>query len=205
MKPTEVPASIDAYINTFSKEIQDVLAQVRATVQQAAPEATETISYAIPTFVLHGALVHFAAFKNHIGFYSMPTGTAAFKKELAPYKSGKGSVQFPLNQPMPLELITRMVQFRVAENKAKAAKKKSSGKEKKIVNQKKKLDEVQEPNFLERLSAPARRALEAKGMTSLEKLAHHTQKELLALHGVGKTTIPILTQALSAKGLQLKQ
>ena len=205
MKSATVPANMDAYISTFPKEIQDVLQQVRTAIQKAAPEATETISYAIPTFVLHGALVHFAAFKDHIGFYSTPSGTAAFQKELAAYKSGKGSVQFPLNKPMPLKLITQIVKFRVAENKAKAAKKKPSKKEKSANHQTKEKVGANEPNFLERLSAPARRALEAKGITTLQKLAGYTQKELLALHGLGKASIPTLTQALSEKGLHLKQ
>lgn len=124
MKLAKSPTSIDAYIAIFPKEVQAVLAQVRATIQQAAPEATETISYGIPTLELHGKLVHFAAFKNHIGFYALPSGTTAFQEQLAAYKMGKGSVQFPLSQPMPLQLITAMVKFRVAENKEKALKKK---------------------------------------------------------------------------------
>lgn len=114
------PASIDEYIAGFPKDIQTILEQVRTTIKKAAPDAEETISYAIPTFRLNGNLVHFAAFKNHIGFYPAPTGSEAFKEELSVYKSGKGSVQFPLDQPMPLDLITRIVQFRVAENTAKA-------------------------------------------------------------------------------------
>lgn len=205
MKSAAIPASIDAYISSFPKEIKDVLVQVRTAIQQAAPEATETISYAIPTFVLHGPLVHFAAFKNHIGFYALPSGTAAFQKELAAYQTGKGSIQFPLNQPMPLDLITRIVKFRVAENVAKAAKKKTAKKEKTINHQNKANNKGKEPSFLESLSAPARRALEAKGITTLQKLARYTEKDLLALHGVGKTSIPILTKALAEKGLRLKQ
>lgn len=85
-------------------------------VRKAAPEAEEAISYGIPTFKLHGNLVHFAAFKNHIGFFPAPSGIAAFKKELAAYKGAKGSVQFPLDQPLPLALITKIVKFRVKEN-----------------------------------------------------------------------------------------
>lgn len=117
--------SIDEYIASFPKETQEILEQVRATIQKAAPEATEAIRYAIPTFILNGNLVHFAAFKNHIGFYAAPTGNEAFKAALSVYKGGKGSVQFPIDQPMPLELITRIVQFRVQENTGKALKKKS--------------------------------------------------------------------------------
>ena len=117
--------SIDEYIGTFPQEIQTLLEQVRATIRQAAPEAEEAIKYAMPTFVLNGNLVHFAAFKNHIGFYPVPSGIEAFKKELSVYKGAKGSVQFPLDQPMPLELISKIVKFRVDENlrKAKAKKK----------------------------------------------------------------------------------
>ncbi len=116
---------IDNYINGFPKEIQTLLQQVRMTVRNAAPEAEEKISYGMPTFFLKGNLVHFAAFKNHIGFYPVPSGMNAFKEELSVYKQGKGSAQFPLDKPMPLSLITKIVKFRVKENleKAKANKK----------------------------------------------------------------------------------
>lgn len=117
------PKNIDEYIAGFPTDVQEILQQVRATIKKAAPTAEETISYAIPTFTLHGALVHFAAFKNHIGFYAAPTGHEAFEKELSVYKSGKGSVQFPIDKPMPLGLITKIVKFRVLENLAKVAKK----------------------------------------------------------------------------------
>ena len=116
--------SIDEYIGTFPQEIQTLLEQVRATIRQAAPEAEEAIKYAMPTFVLNGNLVHFAAFKHHIGFYPVPSGIEAFKEELSVYKGAKGSVQFPLNQPMPLELISKIVKFRVNENLLKAKTKK---------------------------------------------------------------------------------
>ena len=116
--------SIDEYIGTFPQEIQTLLEQVRATIRQAAPEAEEAIKYAMPTFVLNGNLVHFAAFKHHIGFYPVPSGIEAFKKELSVYKGAKGSVQFPLDQPMPLELISKIVKFRVNENLLKAKTKK---------------------------------------------------------------------------------
>lgn len=108
--------SIDEYIASFPKDIQALLETMRTTIRSAAPEAEETISYGMPTFRLKGNLVHFAAFKHHIGFYPVPSGIEAFKQELAPYKSAKGSVQFPLNQPLPLDLISRIVTFRVAEN-----------------------------------------------------------------------------------------
>jgi len=119
-----IAEDIDSYIAGFPEDIQKRLEQVRATIRKAAPKAEEAIKYAMPTFVLQGNLVHFAAFKNHIGFYPAPTGMAAFKKDLAPYKTGKGSVQFPLDKPMPLALITRIVKMRVQENLAKKSKKK---------------------------------------------------------------------------------
>jgi uncharacterized protein YdhG (YjbR/CyaY superfamily) len=116
--------NIDAYIAMFPADVQKVLEELRATVQKAAPDAEETIKYAIPTFTLQGNLVHFAAFKKHIGFYPVPQGNAAFDDELSKYKQGKGSVQFPLDEPMPLTLITRLVKFQVKRNleKAKATK-----------------------------------------------------------------------------------
>ena len=108
------PNNIDEYIAGFPKETQEILQQIRTTIKNSVPEAEETISYAIPTFKLKGVyLVYFAAFKNHIGFYATPTGHAEFKDELSNYKQGKGSVQFPLDKPIPFDLIKRIVEFRV--------------------------------------------------------------------------------------------
>lgn len=121
--------SIDEYIATFPEEIQTILQEIRETIRAAAPDAQEKISYQMPTFALHGNLVHFAAFKNHIGFYPTPSGVEAFQEELARYKGAKGSIQFPLNEPMPLDLITRIVKMRVAENLQKAQQKSRKGKE----------------------------------------------------------------------------
>lgn len=112
--------SIDDYILQFPPQIQEILKTLRKVVKEAAPEAEEKISYQMPTFYYHGNLVHFAAHKNHIGFYPTPTGINAFKKELSEYKSAKGSVQFPLEKPMPYGLISEIVKFRVAENLKKA-------------------------------------------------------------------------------------
>ena len=117
----QAPATIDAYIAAFPDDVQAILQQIRCTVHDAAPEATEAISYQMPTFKLHGNLVHFAAFKSHIGFYPVPSGIEAFQEELAAYKQGKGSVQFPLDRPMPYDLIRRIVEYRVRENTANAA------------------------------------------------------------------------------------
>lgn len=109
-------ASIDDYIAGFPKEVQVILQQIRTTIKQAVPEAEETISYAMPAFKYHGMLVYFAAYRNHIGFYALPSGNEAFKKELQHYKTGKGSIQFPLDEPMPLDLISRIVKLRANEN-----------------------------------------------------------------------------------------
>jgi uncharacterized protein YdhG (YjbR/CyaY superfamily) len=108
--------NIDEYIEGFPKQVQEILEKLRVTIREAAPEAEETINYAIPTFTLKGNLVHFAAFKNHIGFYPAPSGIEAFKKELSVYEGAKGSVQFPIDKPLPLGLITKIVKFRVKEN-----------------------------------------------------------------------------------------
>jgi len=116
-------SSIDEYIAEFPPQTQEVLEEIRALIKESAPDATETISYAIPTFDLNGRhLVHFAGFAKHTGFYPVPTGMEAFKEELAPYKQGKGSVQFPLGKPLPADLIRRIVEFRVAENLGKSPK-----------------------------------------------------------------------------------
>lgn len=106
--------SIDDYIKTFSKETRDILQQVRATIKEAASEVQEGIKYGIPTFILNENLVHFGAYKQHIGFYPTPDVIVAFKKELSDYETAKGSVQFPFDKPVPLELIKQMVAFRVA-------------------------------------------------------------------------------------------
>lgn len=114
-----VPTTIDEYIAGFPKEIQAKLQQMRATIRAAAPEATEAISYQMPTYRLNGNLVHFAAFKNHIGFYPTPEGIDMFEQELSKYKGAKGSVQFPINEPLPLDLVRRIVEYRVEQNQAK--------------------------------------------------------------------------------------
>ena len=115
--------NIDHYISTFPKDIQQILQEIRTTIHKAAPEAEEAISYQIPTFKLNGNLVHFAAWKNHIGFYPTPSGTKEFEKELSKYERAKGSIQFPLNEPIPLALITKIVKFRLKENEKKGKRK----------------------------------------------------------------------------------
>jgi len=112
--------SIDEYILKFPPDIQEILEMIRKVIKKAAPDAEEKISYQMPTFVLHGNLVHFAAFKNHIGLYPTPSGIEAFKDELSGYKGAKGSIRFPIDQPIPYELISKIVKVRVIENIKKA-------------------------------------------------------------------------------------
>ncbi len=171
------PANVNAYIAAFPEDLQKILEQVRETVRKAAPGADETISYGMPAFRYKGGvIIYFAGFKNHIGFYATPSGHAAFAKELSKYKQGRGSVQFPLDKPMPLNLIARMVKFRFQQQAEK------------------------EIDFLPRLSAPARRALQSNGIKTLKDLAKYTEAEILQFHGIGKTAIPILRKALKEKG-----
>lgn len=108
--------TIDEYISGFPEDVQVILKKLRLVIREAAPQATETISYQMPTFRLNGNLVHFAAFPNHIGFYPTPSGINKFRPQLSSYKNAKGSVQFPIKEPMPFELISEIVKFRVSEN-----------------------------------------------------------------------------------------
>jgi uncharacterized protein YdhG (YjbR/CyaY superfamily) len=111
--------TIDEYIQAFPEPVQKLLREMRAVIQKEAPGALEKISYQMPTFFLNGNLVHFAAYANHIGFYPAPSGIKAFQSELTSYKNAKGSVQFPIDQPLPIDLIKKIVRFRVEENTAK--------------------------------------------------------------------------------------
>ena len=119
---------IEEFIAGFPADVQKVLKKVRTTIRKAAPKADETINYGIPTFTLNGNLVHFSAFKHHIGFYPTPSGIEKFKKELSAYEGAKGSVKFPLDQPIPYDLIAKIVKFRVEENLKKVE---AKGKKKK--------------------------------------------------------------------------
>jgi len=117
------PQNIDEYIASFPDDVRKILEKIRMTIRKAAPAAKEKISYQIPTFTLQGNLIHFAAFKNHIGFYPTPTGIQKFKSELSAYEGAKGSVRFPLDEPIPFGLIGRIVKFRVKENLSRAVSK----------------------------------------------------------------------------------
>ena len=123
--PKQTITTIDDYIAMFPADVQAVLEQLRQTIRQAAPDAVEAISYQMPTFKLNGNLVHFAAFKDHYGLYPAPSGITAFAAELAPYIASKGAIQFPKDKPIPFDLITRIVEYRVTENQAKGKKKKA--------------------------------------------------------------------------------
>lgn len=127
-KNTIAYTTIDEYIAQFPPRVQEMLEAMRKVIKEAAPEAEEKISYQMPTFALYGNLVHFAAYKNHIGFYPAPRGIEAFKDELSAYKGAKGSVQFPIDKPLPYELIGRIVRFRAEENKKQAEAKKQKKK-----------------------------------------------------------------------------
>ena len=121
------PATIDEYVAAFPPDVRKKLSDLRATIRRAAPDAVEKISYRMPTFYQQQNLVHFAAYEHHIGFYPTPSGIAAFKNELSRYATSKGAVQFPIDEPLPLELVSRIVKFRVGENEARdSAKKKAS-------------------------------------------------------------------------------
>lgn len=115
-------SDIDSYIADSPDEVKTILEKIRETIHQAAPNAKEAIKYGMPTFVLNGNLVHFAAFKNHIGFYPAPSGIDAFIKELEVYRTGKGTIQFPIGKPIPFDLITKVVKFRIEENLRKRKK-----------------------------------------------------------------------------------
>ncbi len=115
---------VDAFIAKYPPDVQQILQKIRGIIREVAPEANETINYGIPTFTLNGNLVHYSAFANHIGFYPTPSGIEKFKSELSKYEGAKGSVKFPLDQPIPYELIRKITEFRVKEQQAKAKKKK---------------------------------------------------------------------------------
>ena len=127
MRNMQTAKNIDEYIKNFPTDVQKILARVRTTIKKAAPGAEEAMKYGIPTFVLNGNLVHFGAYKEHIGFYPDPKGIKELQKELAPYQAGKGTLKFPLDTPIPYDLITKVVKLRVEQNLKKAKPKKTKG------------------------------------------------------------------------------
>jgi uncharacterized protein YdhG (YjbR/CyaY superfamily) len=170
----------EEYFKSFPASTRKLLEQMRATALKAAPGSTEDMKYGMPTVVLHGKnLVHYAAYANHIGFYPTPSAIIAFKKEISKFNNSKGAVQFPIDKPLPLTLVTRMVKFRVEETNARYG--------------------VKDP--FAGLSAPAKRALLNAGINDLRKLSKYTEEEILSLHGIGATSIPKLKKALAAAKL----
>ncbi len=114
---SDAPKTVDEYIAGFPADVQDLLQRIRQTIRQAAPDAVERIAYQMPTFVLGGNLVHFAAYKSHIGFYPTPSAIEKYRQEFSVYKGSKGAVQFPIHGPIPFDLIAEVVRFRVEENR----------------------------------------------------------------------------------------
>lgn len=170
--------SIDDHIRGFPRSTQKLLQQVRRTIRKAAPEAQETIKYGIPTYVLNGNLVHFAGYEHHIGFYPTPSAVKAFQRELTPYELSKGTVRFPLDKPLPLDLIRKIVEFRVAES-------------------------VPQSPF-EELAAPAQRALAGAGIASAKQLSRKTEREVSQLRGMGPGAMGKLRAILRRNGLNFK-
>lgn len=206
---------IDEYINGFPKEVQAQLKELKATIKKAAPEAEETINYGMPTFKLFGNLVHFAAYKNHIGFYPAPSGIVAFQKELSEFVTSKGAIQFPIGKPLPTSLISQIVQFRVAENTEKNTNKKKTkicpNGHKFVKSSDCPVCPICEQNkkaktgFLSELAAPARRALESKDISTLHQLARYSEREIAELHGMGPSTMKKLLSLLSENKLSFKK
>lgn len=176
---------IDEYIEQFPTEVKTILIKLKSVILKAAPSSSEMIKYGIPTFYLEGNLVHFAAYKHHIGFYPAPSGLKAFQKEINQFQNSKGAVQFPIDKPLPYDLITKIVKFRVKENIAKAVPNKQQ--------------------FIPGLSAPAVRALENAGIKTIKQLAKYSEKDILALHGIGPSSILKLKLALAAEKLSFKK
>lgn len=180
---------IDDYLLTFPNKTQEKLHTIRTVIKNEAPNAIETFKYGMPTFDLYGNLVHFAGYKNHIGFYPAPSGLQAFKSEIDKYNNSKGAVQFPLDEPLPIELIQKIVHYRIKENTDS------------FVKGNKKADFF----FVDGLSAPAQRALISIGIISISELSKFTKNEIQELHGIGKTAIPILEKALTDNNLTFKK
>lgn len=209
--------SIDEYHSSFQKDIQKILQQLRQAIKQVAPNAIETISYNIPTFKQNKNLVHYAAYKGHIGFYPTSKPLTVFKEELVKFKTSKGAIQFPINEPLPINLIKQIVKFRLTEDNEIALKRIDSSNKKTLRTCKNghqyykssdcptcsTCEEIQKPKdgFLSLLCAPARRALEHANIRTLKQLSKFSENDVLKLHGIGKTTIPILKRALENAGL----
>lgn len=178
--------SVDQYIQQFPEDVRSRLEKVRSEISKVIPEAKECMKYGIPTFEFNGNLVHYAGYKNHLGFYPGSSGIAHFSAEISNYKNAKGSIQFPNNQDLPIELILKITKFRIRENIEKAKLKKTI-----------KTNKV----AFDLLSAPARRALSNAGILTIQDLSKFKKSEILELHGIGKTSLPKLMTLLKESGL----
>ena len=184
--------TIDAYIKSFPKPVQANLQSFRAAIHKVSPKFEEAIRYGMPTFRFNDEnVVHFAAYKTHIGFYPAPSGINAFKKELSEYSTSKGCVRFSVDKPLPLQIIMKIVKFRLAEVIKKDVTKTKD--KKKLVG------------IFGTISAPAERALANAKIKNVKDLAKWTEQELLKLHGIGPTAIPKLRDALKREGLKFKK
>jgi len=209
------PNLVDLYIAQFPRDIQFQLQKLREIIKKAAPNATEIISYKMPAYKLHECLVYFAGYKNHIGFYPTGQGIAAFENEFLNYKFSKGAVQFPIDEPLPKDLIKRIVEYRTTAAIAKHENKKVLKTCKKGHQFYKSSDckscpiceAENKPNdgFMANISAPASRALVNQKIKNLTDLAQYTEKQILALHGIGPSVIPKLKVALKDLGLSFKE
>jgi uncharacterized protein YdhG (YjbR/CyaY superfamily) len=168
--------SVDEYIGAFPEPTQKLLQQMRRAIRSVAPNAEETIKYGIPTYVLNGNLVHFGGFERHVSFFPTSAPVEAFKRELSRYETSKGTIHFPLDKPLPLGLIKRIVQFRVAQ-----------------------------ANPFHGLAAPAQRALAAAGITSIKQLSKRTGRDIGRLHGLGPNAVKKLRSILQTSGLEFKK
>lgn len=167
--------SIDEYISRFPGPTRRLLQQMRRTIRSAAPGAREAMKYGIPTFVLNGNLVHFGGYEHHVSFYPTSSPIRVFTQELSGYELSKGTIRFPLDQPLPLALIRKIVRFRVAQSN---------------------------PFFL--LAAPAQRALARAGIVSIAQLSKRTERQVAKLHGMGPHAIRKLRMLLRANGVRFK-
>lgn len=167
--------SVDEYIRSFPKPTQKLLKQMRRTIRRAAPEATEAIKYGIPTFVMNGNLVHFGGFENHVSFFPTGAPVEVFKRELSRYETSRGTIRFPLDKPLPLALIRKIVLFRVAQ-----------------------------ANPFHELAAPAQRALTGAGINSIKQLSKRTERQTSELHGMGPGTLRMLRGILRRNGLKFR-
>lgn len=183
-----------AYIAEFPKDVQTRLLEIRETISSVTPEAIESIKYGIPTFELNGNLVHYSANKSHIGFYPGSSPIEVFAKELKPFHTSKGTVQFPYDQKLPVDLVKRIVKFRIKENLEKR---------KKPVNRTSTEEVAAWPPA--GLSAPAQRALASAGIKSVKQLAGFSEAEIRELHGMGPKSIPLLKEVLKTAKLSFRK